>query len=599
MFRERIDRLRVLMVERGIDLYVVPTGDYHLSEYVGDYFKTRKFLSGFTGSAGTLIVTKEEAGLFTDGRYFIQAEKELEGSGIILFRTGTAGVPTVEEYCAVYMQKHNVIGFDGRTVTKQFVDAIERKMNGKKLTCAYEEDLAGSIWSDRPELSAKPVSILDERYAGEPVSEKLERIRKIMKEKGAESHLLTSLDDIAWVFNIRGNDVENNPVALAYALITDKNACLYLQKKTVSKEVEVSLGEAGVVIQEYDLIYDALQKQLSSCKSIMLDVSKVNYALYSLIPEHCQKLEERNPSVMMKAIKNMTEIQNAKVIHIKDGVAVTKFMYWLKTNIGKTPMDEYSVGKKMDAMRLEIPECKDLSFDTICAYGANAAMMHYSAKENDCAELKTENFLLVDCGGQYLEGTTDVTRTFVLGELTAEQKKHFTAVVSGMLRLQNARFLYGCNGFNLDILSRGAVWEMGIDYQCGTGHGVGSYLNVHEGPNGFRWKSNPGMKYDWNFEEGMITTDEPGVYIEGSHGIRIENELLCVKDVKNEWGQFMKFEVLTYVPIDLDGIDVTYMQEKDLKMLNAYHAEVYKKLLPYMNEEEKLWLKNATRPLEK
>lgn len=599
MFRERIDRLRERMTERGIDLYVVPTDDYHLSEYVGDFFKTRKFLSGFTGSAGTLVVTKEEAGLFTDGRYFIQAEKELAGSGIILFRTGTAGVPTVEEYCAVYMQKHNVIGFDGKTVTKQFVDTIERKMNGKKLTCAYEEDLAGSIWSDRPELSAKPVVILDECYAGESVSDKLQRVREVMKKKGAEAHLLTSLDDIAWLFNIRGNDVENNPVALAYAVITDKDACLYLQKKAVSQEVEASLANAGVVIREYATIYDTLPKQLSNCQSVLLDVDKVNYALYCLIPECCRKLNGRNPSVMMKAVKNKTEIQNTKEIHIKDGVAVTKFMRWLKTNIGKVPMDEYNVGKKMDALRLEIPECKDLSFDTICAYGANAAMMHYSAKENDCAELKAENLLLVDCGGQYLEGTTDITRTFVLGELTAEQKKHFTAVVCGMLRLQNAKFLYGCNGYNLDILSRGAVWEVGIDYQCGTGHGVGSYLNVHEGPNGFRWKRNLGTKHDWIFEEGMITTDEPGVYIEGSHGIRIENELLCVKDVQNEWGQFMRFEVLTYAPIDLDGIDVSYMQERDLELLNAYHAEVYEKLLPYLNEEEQLWLKNATRLLGK
>ena len=599
MIRERIDRLRGLMAEHGIDLYVVPTDDYHLSEYVGDYFKTRKFLSGFTGSAGTLVVTKEEAGLFTDGRYFIQAEKELEGSGIILFRSGTAGVPSVEEYCAVYMQKHEVIGFDGKTITKQFVDTIERKMNGKKLTCAYEEDLAGSIWTNRPDLSAQPVSILLEKYAGEAVDSKLERVRKVMKNKGAEAHLLTSLDDIAWLFNIRGADVENNPVALAYAVITQKDAILYLQKKAVSQDVEGCLAKSGVMIQEYASIYDTLQNVLKEYRTVMFDECKVNYTLYNLIPEACRKLNAQNPSVMMKAIKNQTEIQNTKEIHIKDGAAVAKFMYWLKTNIGKIPMDEYTAGKKMDSFRQEIPEYKDLSFDTICAYGANAAMMHYSAKEDDCAELEQKNFLLVDCGGQYLEGTTDITRTFVLGDLTEEQKKHFTAVVCGMLRLQNARFLYGCNGFNLDILSRGAVWEMGIDYQCGTGHGVGSYLNVHEGPNGFRWKRNPGMNHDWVFEEGMVTTDEPGVYIEGSHGIRIENELLCVKDVQNEWGQFMKFETLTYAPIDLDGIDVTYMQEKDVELLNAYHAEVYEKLLPYLNEEEQRWLKNATRMLKK
>ncbi len=599
MIRERIERLRALMAERKIDLYVVPTDDYHLSEYVGDYFKTRKFLSGFTGSAGTLIVTKEEAGLFTDGRYFIQAEKELEGSGIILFRTGMAGVPTVEEYCAVYMQKHNIIGFDGKTVTKQFINAIEGKMNGKKLTCAYEEDLVGIIWENRPALSAEPVSILSEKYAGESVSSKLERVRKVMKDKNAEAHLLTSLDDIAWIFNIRGNDVENNPVALAYAVVSQKNASLYMQKKAVSHEVEKTLAESGVVIREYASIYDSLHDILREYQSVLLDENKVNYALYCLIPEICRKLDEPNPSVMMKAVKNQTEIQNTREIHIKDGAAVTKFMYWLKTNIGKIPMNEYTAGKKMDSLRQEIPEYKDLSFDTICAYGPNAAMMHYSAKEKNCAELEQKNFLLVDCGGQYLEGTTDITRTFVLGELTEEQKKHFTAVVCGMLRLQNARFLYGCNGFNLDILSRGVVWEMGIDYQCGTGHGVGSYLNVHEGPNGFRWKRNPAINHDWIFEEGMITTDEPGVYIEGSHGIRIENELLCVKDIQNEWGQFMRFETLTYAPIDLDGIDVAYMQDKDVELLNAYHVEVYKKLLPYLNEEEQLWLRNATRQLKR
>ena len=417
-----------------------------------------------------------------------------------------------------------------------------------------------------------------------------------MKEKGAQVHLISSLYDIAWILNLRGNDISHVPVFLSFLMIEEDACTLFIHAETLTDEVRAYLADNDITVCAYDEIYDAAAK-LAADKVMLMDEHTINYRIRMAFPEGLKVVDDLNPSERMKAIKNATELKNTRIAHLKDGVAVTKFMYWLKTHVGKEYITEYTAGKYLDSLRAEQENFLDLSFDNISAYGANAAMMHYSAKEETAAELKPEGFLLVDSGGHYYEGTTDITRTFVLGPLTDKQKLHFTTVCRSNLSLANAKFLYGCSGLNLDILSRGPLWEMGIDYKCGTGHGVGHILNVHEGPNGFRWRVVAERNDSGRLEEGMITTDEPGVYLEGEYGIRTENELICVKAEKNEYGQFMQFENITYAPIDLDGIDPDEMTCREKKMLNAYHKMVWEKISPYLNDDEREWLKEYTREI--
>lgn len=596
MMKERIHHLRALMAENHIDAYIVPTSDFHESEYVGDYFKARKYMSGFTGSAGTLVVTLTEAGLWTDGRYFIQAARQLDGSEITLYKMGEEGVPAIEEFLQDKMPEHGVLGFDGRVINTRFGLKLKDKLTDKNVTVAYEKDLVDSIWTDRPNLPKEPAFLLDVKYAGKSSVHKLTEVRTEMKKQAATVHIITSLDDIAWLFNIRGNDIECNPVVLSYAIITLDKAYLFVDKDKLTSEIQKQLAADKVEVKGYNEIYEFV-KTFTTKETILLDTNKVNYAIYHNLNADIKVIDTKNPTVLMKAIKNPVEIENLKKSHLKDGVAFTKFMYWLKTNIGKTEITEISASDYLEERRREQEGFIELSFDTICAYKANAAMMHYSANADSNAILKPEGLLLVDSGGQYYEGTTDITRTMALGEVPQEQKIHFTAVLKSMLNLSHARFLYGCIGQNLDILARGPIWDMDLDYKCGTGHGVGFLLNVHEAPNGFRWKKVPERDDACILEEGMVTTNEPGVYIEGSHGIRTENELVCLKGEKNEYGQFMHFETITYAPIDLDAIDTDYLSPIDKKRLNEYHAMVYEKLSPYLTGEEQAWLKEYTREI--
>lgn len=595
MIRQRIEQLREAMKEEKIDLYLVPTADFHQSEYVGDYFKCREFLSGFTGSAGSLMITKEEACLFTDGRYHIQAERELKDSGIHLFRCGEDNIPTEEEYAQVYMKTHKRMGFDGRVVSAAFVEEFLKKAALSKDNIKADRDLAGELWQSRPLRSANEIYPLEQWQTGECTIDKLERIRKEMKKAGAEIHVIASLDDIAWIFNLRGSDVEHNPVFLAYAVITKDEAYLYLQKQAVGEELKKYLAQQNVQWREYEDIYEEI-KNMSRNKTVLLDKNSINYCLYESLKE-AEIIARMNPSTRMKAVKNSVEIENTKKAHVKDGVAVTRFIRYIKEQAG-TGINEYEAQQYLDNLRQEEESCFDLSFETISAYESNAAMMHYSAPKENSAPLEKKGFLLVDSGGQYKEGTTDVTRTIALGELTEDRKKYYTLTLVGMLRLMNARFLKGCTGRNLDILARGVLWEHGVDYRCGTGHGVGHILNVHEGPNAIRWMQREGQE-EAVLEPGMITTDEPGVYFENAYGIRIENELLCVEDEKNEWGQFLKFECLTFVPIEPEAVDTAYMEERDVELLNQYQQQVYEKISPYMAEEEKNWLREYTKPLKK
>lgn len=596
MIQERLKALREEMKKRNIDIYVVPTSDFHESEYVGEHFKARKFITGFTGSAGTAVITLTEAGLWTDGRYFVQAENQLKGSTVTLYRMGEEGVPKVDEFIGEKLPEGGCLGFDGRVVNGTWGRKLEKIASGKQASLQVSEDLIDLIWSDRPALSKKPLFLLEEKYTGKSTKEKMADLRKAMKDEGANVHILTSLYDIAWLLNIRGGDIESVPVVLSYLVLTEEECLWFLQEEIVTPEIRSYLEENKITTKPYDAVYEYVP-QLPADSVVLMDGGAVNYRISSSLDKNIKVVDKPNPTELMKAIKNKTEVDNTRMAHVKDGVAFTKFMYWLKTNIGKIPMTEISASDYLEARRREQDNFIELSFETICAYGANAAMMHYAATPETDTELKPEGFLLVDSGGHYFEGTTDITRTMALGPITDEMRLHFTAVCRSNLNLANAKFLYGCTGLNLDILSRGPLWEMGIDYKCGTGHGVGYVLNVHEGPNGFRWRVVPERHDNGTLEEGMITTDEPGVYLEGKYGIRTENELVCHKAEKNEYGQFMCFENITYAPIDLDAIDSELMTGREKKLLNDYHKMVYETLSPYMTEEENEWLKHYTRAI--
>lgn len=596
MIKQRIENIRDLMKEKNIYAYIVPSSDYHQSEYVGDYFKSREFMSGFTGSSGTLIISMDEAGLWTDGRYFIQAENELKDSGIKLFKMGEEGVPTIEEYLLEKLPKNSTLGFDGRVMSVKEGQSLANKLAFKGINIEYKYDLVNDIWEDRCSLPTEKAFLLGVEYSGEGFSDKLSRIRAVMKEKKATTHILASLDDIAWLFNIRGRDVKSNPVVLSYAVISIDSVYLFIDKNKIGEDIRAELSKENVQIKGYEEVYEFI-KNIDENEVVLIDTSKVNYAIYNNIPSNVQKIEERNPSILFKSIKNEIELKNIRNSHIKDGVAFTKFMYWLKNNIGKIEITEISATQKLEEFRREQDKFIEPSFSTIAAYKDHAAMMHYSATEESNYKLEPRDLFLVDSGGQYFDGTTDITRTIALGPIPENVRKDFTNVVRGMIRLSKAKFLYGCRGYNLDILARGPLWEEGIDYKCGTGHGIGFVLNVHEGPNGFRWKVREDIDDSCILEEGMVTTNEPGVYVENSHGIRIENEIVVRKAEKNEYGQFMDFEVITFAPIDLDAIDESLILKDEKVYLNNYHKQVYDKISPYLNEEEKQWLKTYTREI--
>ncbi len=596
MINERIAALRREMEQRGIDMYIIPTSDFHESEYVGDYFKARKFITGFTGSAGTAVITREEAGLWTDGRYFIQAEQQLTGSCVKLFKSGEEGVPKVKEYVEQNLKEGQCLGFDGRVINGKSGDEYQEIAEKKNGRLYVSEDLVDLIWTDRPALPAEPVWVVAPEYAGESLEQKLARLREHMKEEGATVHILTSLYDIAWLLNIRGNDIDHVPVVLSFLLVTGQECRWYVNEKVLNDEVRAYLKENKITVKDYNAIYEDV-KALSEEEVVLLHKGTVNFRICHCLNPKIRVVDKENPTELMKSVKNAVELENTRKAHIKDGVAVTKFMYWLKQNIGKQEITEISASDYLENLRRQQEHFLDLSFDTISAYGPNAAMMHYCANAESNAVLKPEGFLLVDSGGHYLEGTTDITRTIALGELTEEEKQHFTAVCRGNMNLANARFLYGCRGINLDILARGPLWDQDLDYKCGTGHGVGHILNVHEGPNGIRWRIVPERSDSCVLEEGMITTDEPGVYLEGKYGIRTENELICRKGEKNEYGQFMYFENITFAPIDLDAILPEEMSRTERRRLNDYHKQVYETLAPYLTDAEREWLKEYTREI--
>lgn len=593
--QERIDLLRQEMQKEKIDMYLVPTADFHQSEYVGTYFKTRAWLSGFTGSAGTLLVTMDGAYLWTDGRYFIQAAKQLEGTGVTLMKMGEEGVPTVEEFAEQHFPEGGCLGCDGRTIHVEEGKAYQALAEKKGGSFLYDKDLADRIWTDRPLMSKEPVYLLDVKYAGKSREEKIADVREAMKEAGANVHVISSLDDIVWLFNIRGNDIVYNPVVMSYVMLTMEEAHFYVQEEAVSEPVREELEKAGVTLHPYFEIYEAV-KGLKDTDKVLLEDICTNYTLYKNIPQKAEIILQSNPAAIMKGQKNPVEMENIRIAHKKDARAMCRFIYWLKQNVKSGDVTEYSAAEKSLELRKEDPDCLDLSFETICAYGPNAAMCHYAPTSTEYAQVKPEGFFLIDSGGQYWQGTTDITRTIAVGELTQEQKEHFTLVLQGHIRLAMAKFQYGCSGANLDALVRGPLWERGLDFNHGTGHGVGYLLNVHEGPQNINWRirANGRRGNATPLEEGMLTSDEPGIYLEGQYGIRTENLLLCRKAEKNSYGQFMEFETVTLVPYEREAILPDMLEKRELEWLNQYHAKVYETISPLLEGEEKQWLKEAT-----
>lgn len=591
---ERIAKLRALMAEKGIDAYVVPTADFHQSEYVGEHFKARKYITGFSGSYGTAVICQDDAGLWTDGRYFFQATNELEGSGVRLMKMFVGDTPSVTEYLADKIPEGGKVGFDGRVLSMDEGKEYEDALSPKNISIDYEEDLIDQIWEDRPPLSDKPAFFLDEKYSGESSAHKLERVRKIMKDNGATIHIIASLDDTGWLLNVRGDDIDFFPLLLSYSIVRMDGVDLYVDETKLNDRILEEFKKVNVTLHPYNDIYEDIKK-LDASETALIDPMKMNYALYKNIP--CKIVEAANPTILMKAMKNDVELENIKEAHIKDGIAITKFMYWIKTRYDKEDITELSSADKLTSLRAAQEGYIRDSFEPLCAFADHAAMMHYSPSKETDVVLKEGAMFLNDTGGGYYEGSTDITRTFILGSIDQDMKKYFTAVVRAMMNLSRANFLYGCHGYNLDILVRQPIWDLNIDFQCGSGHGVGYLGNVHEPPTGFRWYVVPSKNEHHQLEEGMVITDEPGIYEDGKFGIRIENEFIVRKGELNKYGQFMHFETITFAPIDLDGIDPEEMTKSEREWLNNYHKDVYEKIGPHLTDEEREWLKEYTRAI--
>ena len=589
---ERLSALRKCMQEKHIDIYIVPTADFHQSEYVGEHFKARSYITGFTGSAGTAVITLHDAKLWTDGRYFLQAAKQLEGTGVTLMKMFEPGVPTIEEYLEAELKPGQTLSFDGRVVSVGEGDAYASiaKKNGAKID--YQEDLIDAIWTDRPSLSEEPVWFLEEKYSGESTESKLSRIRKEMEDAGCDTHIVSTLDDICWTLNIRGNDIDFFPLVLSYAIIKKDSFELYIDERKLGDKLKSILEKDGVVLHPYNAIYEDVKK-LPENATVLIDKTKLNYAIFNNIPNSVSIVNKRNPEIHMKALKNPVEVENIKKAEIKDSVAHVRFMKWLKENLGKVKITEMSASEKLDEFRAEMGNFIRDSFEPISSYGPHSAIVHYSSSPETDVELKAGSLYLSDTGAGFYEGSTDITRTYALGEVPKKMKEDFTIVAISNLQLANAKFLQGSSGLTLDILARKPFWDRGLNYNHGTGHGVGYLLNIHEGPAGFRYKYRAGETEE--IQEGMVITDEPGLYIEGSHGIRLENELLARKGIQNEYGQFLYFETITLIPFDLDAISLDMLNEENRKLLNDYHKRVYEEIAPHLNEEEKAFLKKYTR----
>lgn len=586
--KDTLVALRKEMEKEGISALIIPTSDPHSTEYVCEHYAARKYVSGFTGSAGILVVCKECAGLWTDGRYFLQAADQLKDSGIDLMKMGQEDTPSIEDYILEHLENKETVGFDGRLITIAQADQYQEAFEEKELTINAEVDLVDRIWTNRPPLPASQTFLYDEKYAGKSVADKLADVRKEMEACKADHLIITKIDEVAWLLNLRADDIKYYPVALAYMILSKDCGTLYIDESRLDQESRQLYESLNLSIKGYDEIY-ADVPELDGL--VWLDPDTANIRLS--ISLTTASIEFASPIIDLKAIKNECEIANTKIAHLKDAVAVCKFMYWLKhTDLSKE--SELSVSAKLQSFRAQQENYIEDSFAPICAYQEHGAIIHYQSTEESNVPLEEKGFLMIDSGGQYIEGTTDITRTFVLGPITEKQRHWFTVVLRGHIRLEMAHFLEGCSGKNLDILAHGPIWDEQMDYQHGTGHGVGHLSSVHEGPQSIRWKGNDAILHP-----GMITSDEPGIYLPNEFGIRHENEILAVADEKNFYGQFMHFETLTWVPFDRSGIDASLLLENELAWLNAYHQEIIEKVGPYLTSEESEWLKEICAPISK
>ncbi|MBX4268594.1 aminopeptidase P family protein [Clostridium estertheticum] len=584
--KERIEQLRNEMRERGIDAFIVPSSDPHQSEYVAEHYSARTFITGFTGSAGTAIVTLKEAGLWTDGRYFIQAENQLIDTGVTLFRMGNDGVPTVEEFLKETLKKGAKIAFDGKVISIEYFRGLKSALESSGFSYEVNEDLVDIIWKDRPQKPCSQVVLHDVAYAGESRESKLARVASEMETMGANYYVISGLDDIAWLLNIRARDVKCNPLTISYVVVSEKKNYLFIDDKKINSEVRAELEKANVEIKPYESIGEFLAKIKDG--AILLDATRTSTWIYSSI--NIKILEAMDITTIFKGIKNDIQIKNIRKAMLRDGVAMVKFITWVKKTIKTRNITEIEASDKIEEIRSVGENFYDLSFASISAYKANASMPHYCATKENQATIKPKGLYLLDSGAQYLDGTTDITRTLAVGPLTKEEKTDFTLVLRGMINLTMQRFLYGTTGSNLDIIARIPLWNAGMDYKHGTGHGVGFFLNVHEGPHRISVIPNNIV-----LKKGMIVSNEPGVYKAGKHGIRIENLVVTQEDEKTEYGgQFMKFETLTLCPIDLEAIDVSLLTNDEKTWLNNYHKTVFEKLSTYLQGEELAYLKGAT-----
>ena len=587
--KSRIESLRSLMKERSIDAFIIPSSDNHGSEYVSDYFRVRQWISGFTGSAGTVVITEKEAHLWVDGRYFLQGEQQIQGTEYILERMGEPGVKTYTQWICDNVKTGGTVSFNGKVFTVSQLHDLEESFKEKGIKTKPEEDIFDIIWKDRPTMPNKKIFIHEDSYAGKTVEEKLTLVKEEMKNINVNNLLLASLDDIAWLLNLRGGDVECNPVFLSYFLISDDKYILYVDKEKLNEKIINLLSSKSISIKDYNDIVSDLKLIKGN---ITFDPSKTNVWLKESINKEVNTIEKRNITTDLKARKNSVELKNIENAHIKDGVAMVKFIKWVKENVNNEEITEISAAEKLKELRAEGEDFIDISFDTIAGYGPHGAIIHYKASEESSLKLQPKGLFLVDSGAQYLDGTTDITRTIALGELTEEEKEDYTLVLKGHLNLSTAIFLEGTPGCSLDVLARRALWSKGLDFKHGTGHGVGYLLNVHEGPQGIRRELNPIA-----LEEGMIVSNEPGVYKADKHGVRIENLIAVQEKEKNDFGKFMCFKDLTLCPYELDAINISLLNEDEKSWLNDYHKKVLEKLSPYLLEAEVLWLKNATKEI--
>lgn len=589
---ERVDRLRSWMKENGFTAFVFPSSDPHNSEYVADHWKSREWISGFSGSAGTAVVTLEHAALWTDSRYFIAAEKELDGTDFQLMKLRVEGTPSVSEWLASELSTYEkaVVGLDGNVNSFAEVAAMEQELATKgNITVRTDVDPMAELWTDRPVIPDNMVSLHPLEYSGESTSSKISRVRKHLLECCADGLLVTALDEIAWVLNLRGSDVHCNPVFVSYLLISPENITLYINNVKLPDDVKAYLMSEHIDVQAYESVVEGLR--LYAGKSLLVDMSSTNYSLATAVPfeKVCSGV---SPIASMKAVKNKVEQDGFRAAMLRDGVAVVKFLAWLKSAVEAGGQTEISLDDRLTALRAEQPKFKGISFDTIVGYEAHGAIVHYEATPETDIPIQPHGLVLIDSGAQYLDGTTDITRTIALGELSEEQRRVYTLVLKGHIQLDRCRFPAGACGSQIDALARAPMWREGYNYMHGTGHGVGSYLNVHEGPHQIRMEWRPAP-----LQAGMTVTNEPGIYLEGKFGVRIENTLLIVPAESTAFGDFLKFETLTLAPIDTAPIVLEMLSTEEREWLNNYHRRVYESLSPYLEGNEKEWLRKATLPI--